>query len=197
MKGSRVETFYAKASPFRAGLARLRELALQTGLSETYKWSAPIYTLDNKNVFGITAFKSHFGIWFFNGCYLKDPKKVLENAQEGKTRAMRHWKFTAADEIDTELVLSYMKEAVENQKEGLVWTPEKKKRTRIPLELEEILKADEDLLDAFGKLPPYKQSEFCELIASAKRASTKRKRLEEIIPLIRQGIGINDKYRKT
>ncbi len=90
----KTEAYFAKERPFKSGLALLRELALKTELQETFKWSTPVYTIDGKNVLGITSFKDHFGVWFFNGVFLKDPKNVMVNAQEGKTKSMRHWKFT-------------------------------------------------------------------------------------------------------
>ncbi len=195
MKNTEVEAFYAKEGPFREGLSLLRQLALQTGLEEDYKWNSPVYTLEGKNVFGITAFSSHFGIWFFNGVYLKDPQKVLENAQEGKTKAMRHWKFTDMDEIGSESVLAYMREAVENQKKGKVWTPNKKKTVEVPELLKAKLEVDSALNRAFKELSPYKRREFCEYIASAKQEATKLRRLEKILPMIRDGISLNDQYR--
>jgi uncharacterized protein YdeI (YjbR/CyaY-like superfamily) len=193
----KIEAYYAREGSFKEGLNRLRALALQTELKEELKWGAPVYTLGGKNVFGITAFKSHFGIWFFNGCYLKDPGNVLENAQEGKTKAMRHWKFIAADEIKADKVLAYMTEAIENQKKGLSHKPRKKQKMQVPSELLQVLKKDIELQKAFNKFTPYKQGEFCEYIQTAKQMKTKQNRLEKIIPLIREGIGINDKYRKT
>ncbi len=197
MSQSKVDAYYERETPFKAGLSVLRNLALKTGLQESYKWNSPVYTLDGKNVFGINAFKSHFGIWFFNGCYLKDPKNVLENAQEGKTKAMRHWKFTSAKEIEAESVLFYMKEAVDNQRKGKVWTPEPKKNTVIPSLLKKALQTDPALEKAFANLSAYKQREFCEYIDTAKQEVTKLKRLEKIIPMIRAGVSINDQYRKS
>lgn len=126
----KLEAYYEKEQPFREGLLILRGLAHKTGFKETLKWGSPVYTIDGKNVLGIMGFKSHFGIWFFNGVFLTNPKKVLENAQEGKTKAMRHWKFTSAEAIDKSSVLSYMQEAIENQKKGLVLKPVKKKVSR-------------------------------------------------------------------
>ncbi|QBA65640.1 hypothetical protein EQY75_09100 [Muriicola soli] len=177
------------------GLNRLRRLALQTELQEDLKWGIPVYTLKGKNVFGISAFKTHFGIWFFNGCYLKDPEGVLENAQEGKTKAMRHYKFSSLDEIMPDIVLAYMTEAVENQKKGLIHKPDRKKKTEIPAELLQVLEKDPGLHKAFKQITPYKQREYCEYIASAKQLKTKHSRLAKILPMIREGLGINDMYR--
>jgi hypothetical protein len=45
--------------------------------------------------------------------------KILENAQEVKTKAMRHCKFKSLEEIDKTTVCEYITEAIENQKKGL------------------------------------------------------------------------------
>ena len=61
---------------------------METELLETIKWGVPVYTLNDKNVLGMGAFKSYVGIWFFQGAFLDDPQKKLINAQEGKTKAL-------------------------------------------------------------------------------------------------------------
>ncbi|NNK10070.1 MAG: hypothetical protein HKP08_01900 [Flavobacteriaceae bacterium] len=195
MSKAKIEAFYNREGTFKEGLDRLRGLALQTELQEDLKWGTPVYTLKGKNVFGITSFKSHFGIWFFNGCFLKDPQGVLENAQEGKTKAMRHYTFSSSDEIIPEIVLAYMTEAIENQKKGLIHKLDKKKKTEIPAELHQVLEKDSRLKEAFKQLTPYKQREYCEYIESAKQLKTKQSRLAKILPMIREGLGINDRYR--
>lgn len=192
-----LESYYQKARPFREGLQLLRSLALQTQLQETIKWNSPVYTIENKNVLGIMAFKSHFGIWFFHGVFLKDPDKVLENAQDGKTKAMRHWKFKSLEEIDAKRVMAYIKEAIENQKKGIQLVPGKSKRTVVPAILKDAFQESKDLETNFNGFTPYKQREFCEFIETAKQEKTKQSRLQKIIPLIEKGIGLNDKYRNS
>lgn len=194
-KSEKLEAYYEKEHPFMEGISRLREIALKTEAKEDFKWSIPVYTLNNKNVFGICKFKSHFGVWFFNGVFLKDPKKMLENAQEGKTKGMRHWKFQNLSEVDEKVVLAFMKEALENQKKGLEVKAEKTKKVTIPELLQSELKKDSQLKAAFEKFTPYKQKEFSEYIAEAKQDKTKLRRLEKILPMIKQGVGLNDAYR--
>lgn len=193
----KIEIYFSKKNPFQDGIAKLRELALKTELAEEYKWGAPVYTIDGKNVLGIMAFKNHFGLWFFNGVFLSDPKKVLENAQEGKTKAMRHWKFKS-NPFDKVTVLAYMNEAIENQKKGLRLMPEKSKtvKAEIPALLKKELEKNLKTKEAFNAFSPYKQRDFCEYIATAKQDKTKLARLTKIIPMINQGVGLNDKYRK-
>ena len=124
-KKEKLEAYYQQEHPFRDGINQLRTLALQTESLEEYKWSIPVYTVNGKNVFGICKFKGHFGVWFFHGSFLSDPQKVLRNAQEGKTKGMRHWYFTEQGEVDQNGVLAYMSEAIENEKKGLKITVEK------------------------------------------------------------------------
>ncbi|MCM4170617.1 hypothetical protein DHD32_03945 [Arenibacter sp. TNZ] len=191
----KIEAYYAKEQPFKRGIGLLRELALKTELDETYKWGIPIYTIDNKNVLGILAFKHHFGIWFYNGVFLKDPKEVLENAQEGKTKAMRHWKFQSTADIDKAAVLSYFQESIANQKKGLVLVPERNKPVSIPPLLKKALADNEAVKMNYGSLTAYKQREYCEYISEAKQEKTKQSRLDKSIALLLQGLGLHDKYR--
>lgn len=194
-KQLKVEQYYAKASPYQPAIAILRDIALQTGVSETYKWSLPVYTSEGKNVFGICRFKNHFGIWFFNGVFLKDPKNVLQNAQKEKTQAMRHWKFFTIEDIDKADVKKYMLEAIAIEKKGLRVTPKPKKQLRMPALLQEALSKQVDLKAKYNTLSASKQNEYKEYIHQAKQEKTKLKRLAKILPMIKEGVGLNDKYR--
>lgn len=194
-KTEKLHAYYDAEHPFRDGIAQLRELALQSGAQEDFKWSIPVYTHQGKNVFGISKFKHHFGVWFFNGVFLKDPKSVLENAQKGKTKGMRHWKFHSVDDIDEKGVLAYMLEALANQEKGLEVKAEKTKKVYIPALLQAELDKNSTLKNSFTSLTPYKQKEFCEYISEAKQEKTQLRRLEKILPMIEKGVGLNDGYR--
>ncbi len=196
-RSEKVAFYFNEEHHYKEAIGLLRELALNTGVEETYKWQFPTYTVAGKNVFAICKFNNHFGIWFFNGAFLKDPKAVLENAQEGKTMAMRHWKFHAKEDIDQKMVLGYLKEAIENQKQGKVLVSTKKtpRKVEIPTLLAEALESDKALKDAFKGMSTYKQNDYCEYIQTAKQEKTKMKRLEKSKLLIAQGKGLHDQYR--
>ena len=193
----KIALYFNEEHHYKKAIGVLRELALSTAVEETYKWQFPTYTVGGKNVFAICKFNNHFGIWFFNGAFLKDPKQVLQNAQEGKTIAMRQWKFQKEGEIDKKIVLGYYKEAIENQKQGktLVTTEKRRRAIVIPQLLSEALENNKALKTSFKNLTPYKQNEYCEYIQTAKQEKTKIKRLEKCIPLLIKGKGLNDKYR--
>ena len=195
-KTKSVDAYYDGEHHFKEGINQLRKIALQTEAVETLKWGIPVYTLNNKNVFGIARFKHHFGIWFYNGAYMNDPKNVLENAQEGKTKAMRGWKLYKIEEIHTGDVLAYLQEAIIKHKEGKVLKVEKsKKELTVPDLLQQELNNDDELKQAFTAFAFYKQKEFCEHINEAKQEKTKLRRLEKILPMIKKGVGLNDGYR--
>ena len=193
----KLEAYYGQEHSFKEGISILRDLAMKTKVVETLKWGSPVYTAEGKNVFWIARFKNHFGLGFFNGMFLKDPKKVLVNVQEGKTQAMRHWKFKSIGEIDAPTIVAYINEAIENQKNGMRLIPGKKKKSEliIPKLLKEALAENPKTEKAFIILSPYKQQDYIEYISSAKQEKTKLTRLKKIIPMINQGIGLYDKYR--
>lgn len=175
-------------------LKKIRSIIIKSELEETVKWGVPVYTIDDKNVVGIGAFKSYVGLWFFQGSFLKDKKKVLISAQE-RTKGLRQMRFNSIEEIDEKLILEYVKEAVKNQKAGKEIKPVRKPTLSIPNELNNELIKNVKLKECFKLLTPFKQREYCEYITEAKRDSTKKSRLEKIIPIILKGIGLNDKYR--
>lgn len=197
-KYTSVEEYIESGSKWIKELEELRRILLKTEFEETLKWSIPTYTINGKNVAGIAGFKDYFGIWFFNGVFLKDEEQVLMNAQEGKTKAMRQWRFGSMEDINEQLILKYAKEAIENQKAGKEIKPARakaKKNIKPPPELQKALQGHKELDTCFKTLSPYKQGEYCEYIDTAKREATKISRLNKIIPLILAGSGLNDKYK--
>ena len=190
-----VDQYLLKHKEWQLELAFLRDVLCSLDLREEVKWGAPIYTVNGKNVVGLGAFKSYVGLWFFQGALLEDNENVLVNAQEGKTRAMRQWRFTSVKELNKNLISKYVNEAIYNHRAGKVIKPAKSKAVIMPGELLAALDADNELHTAFEKLSPYKQNEYAEYISGAKRISTKETRLAKIIPMILGGVGLNDRYR--
>ena len=188
---------YIEINPhYSKELTLLRNVINSTELEETVKWSMPTYCLNGKNVLGIGAFKNHFCLWFHQGVFLNDKHNLLINAQENKTKALRQMRFETEKDINKAIVLSYVQEAIENQRLGREVKPQRKtKAIIIPEELESKLKANAVLNSSFKALTPGKQREYCEYISEAKREATKQKRLEKITPMIINGVGLHDKYK--
>lgn len=175
-------------------LILLKTIIDKTELTETTKWGGPVYVYNKKNVIGIGGFKDYFAIWFFNGVFLKDAKNKLVNAQEDKTKSLRQWRFTSKDEVNEAVILEYIVEAIENEKEGKIIKPSKKEAIVSEL-LDQEMAKNPALKEAFIKFSPYKQYEFLEYIETAKQEKTKLSRIEKVIPMILNNVGLNDKYR--
>jgi len=176
-------------------LLELRKLLNSTVLKETIKWGRPVYTLDGKNLVGIGAFKNHSALWFFQGALLQDNTNLLINAQEGKTKALRQIRFEAGSKLDKQELLKYIDETISLHKLGKRIKPDLKKEIFIPSELSDFFESNSELKKAFSSLTHGKQREYAEYITEAKRDETKQKRIEKIIPMIKIGIGLNDKYK--
>ncbi|WP_221406747.1 YdeI/OmpD-associated family protein [Ekhidna lutea] len=188
------DEYFSRNEEYRPLLEKLQSILQSTELEEKMKWGIPTYCWKNKNVAGIGAFKSYAGLWFFNGVFLKDSANVLINAQERKTKGMRQWHFESIDDIDEQLVSAYIKEAIQNQKDGKEIKPEKKPLI-IPDDLKEALASSSQLAEAFESLSLSCKREYAEHIAEAKRPETKQKRLEKIKPMILEKVGLYDKYK--
>lgn len=195
-----VDGYIAKHGDQREAISLLRELVKAIISEETVKWGFPVYMINNKNVVGLGAFKAYTGIWFFQGGLLNDVDQKLVNAQEGKTKAMRQWRFNSVDEItvNSELIQAYLQEALENEIAGKAIKPNrpKSKPLVIPPELQWALDASDSLKDSFNAHSLTNRRDFAEYIETAKREATKQSRLTKIIPMIQSGEGLNDKYKK-
>lgn len=191
-----VDDYMASLETFKHEAHALREIVLASGLDECVKWSFPCYTENGKNIVGLGVFKSYFGLWFFDGASIADKHNVLINAQEGKTRAMRQWRMTSADELKPQIIASYIKAARKVAAEGKSLKPQKAKPIVIPTQLQGALDSSPQLAKKFAELRPARRREYATYIAEAKRTETKLRRIEKIIPMILENIGLHDKYRQ-
>jgi uncharacterized protein YdeI (YjbR/CyaY-like superfamily) len=167
-------------------LIKLRKILLSLPFQECIKWGMPTYTVGGKNVVGIGSFKEWSCLWFHQGAFLKDKSQVLENAQEGKTKGMRQWRFSSVEDIDADLVRLYLEESIENQLAGKEIKPAKKANKRIqpPELLADYLSKNLDHLKTFQSYTTSQKNEFSNYIIDAKRQKTKLDRLEKIKDLL-------------
>ncbi|MDH3587855.1 MAG: DUF1801 domain-containing protein [Gammaproteobacteria bacterium] len=190
-----VDGYIESSVQWQDELANLRKILNACRLDETVKWGAPCYTWEGKNIVGIGAFKSYFGLWFFQGALLRDPDGVLVNAQAEKTKAMRQWRFQSINDIKVASINAYIKEAIELARSGKQIKPDRNKPILVPPELKSRLAQNKKTEAAFKALSKGRQREYADYIAEARRPDTKTKRLTKILPMIATGKGLHDKYR--
>ena len=190
-----VDEFVAGVENWHDEIVKLRHILNSTELEETVKWGAPCYTYQGKNVVGVGAFKSYVGLWFHQGALLADKSGVLINAQEGKTKALRQWRFSSAKEIKPRLIKQYVREAITLAAQGKEIKPSRKRAVAVPPELKQALAKNKKAKACFAGLTPGCQREYAEYISAAKREETKLRRIDKIMPMVLASKGLNDKYR--
>lgn len=173
----------------------MQQLIVKTNLTKTIKWGTEVYTYNGKNIVAWGGFKDFFSIWFYNGVFLKDTEKVLINASDGKTKALRQWRFTSVNQMNEEKITAYINEAINNCINGMELKPEPFKAIEPEEILKDFLANDFALNTAFNQLTKGKQKEYIIYISEAKQEKTKINRLEKIKPLILEGKGLHDKYK--
>lgn len=194
-KSKSVDDYLRDTDYWRSEVATLRRILQSTPLTEDIKWGGPCYTWKGKNIVGLGSFKTYFGLWFHQGALLQDSQKVLINAQQGKTKALRQWRMHSASEIKPAIIKRYIKEAIALVDAGTEIKADRSKPLNVPDALVSAMRKHKGASAAFNALSIGRQREYAEYIADAKRDDTRTKRLAKVLPMISAGKGLNDKYR--
>ncbi len=188
-----VDQYISKAKSWKDEMTLLRTILLSCKIDESIKWGQPCYAINNKNIVMIAPFKAHCDIAFFNGAALKDEKGLLVKAGVN-TQSARQMRFTNADEIVKlkSVIKSYLKEAIENEKQGLKPIATEKAEPILVEELDAIFKKNGAFKKAFAALTPGRQRAYLIHFSGAKQAATRVARIEKYVDAILAGRGIND-----
>ncbi len=182
-----------KVHQWAAELQLLRHIIVSCGLAEECKWGVPVYTLNQKNVIMIGAFKTNCTISFIKGSLLADEHKILEKAGENSQEG-RVLRFTNTKQITSiECILrAYIFEAIEVEKAGLKTESKKITTDDFPEELTNKLNENKAFNNAFLALTPGKQRGYLIHFNQAKQSKTREQRIEKYIPHILKGKGFHD-----
>lgn len=110
---SDVDGYIAKLESKQAKIVEALRLLIASNfpqLSEEFKWSQPVYTLNGKDVAYIRATQRGANFGLTKGALLSDPK----NALEGTGKEMRHVKVSNLEELDTEYLTQLLNQATGN-----------------------------------------------------------------------------------
>jgi len=189
----KVDWFFEKDGQWKSSFAKLRELALDSGLTEELKWGHPCYTLKGKNVFLMHGFKDYCALLFLKGALLKDDHKILIQQTES-VQSARQIRFTSLKEVVklAPLVQSYMQQAIIVEQSGKKVPLKKTVEFEMPEEFKRALKEMPDLKKAFHALTPGRQRGYLLHFASAKQSKTREARIEKNVERILAGKGLDD-----
>lgn len=187
------DQYFAGLTDWREQLLALRAVLLQSDLTEDFKWSSPVYTLNNANVAILWGFKDRATIGFFKGVLLTDPDGLLTAPGEN-SRSSRIANFTDSAAISRAepALRTLIAEAVQLEREGRKVDLPKDDLT-YPDELTDRLDADPDFRAAFETLTPGRRRGWVLHFGSAKQSATRTGRIDKAAPRILAGKGMQDR----
>jgi len=189
-----VDPWFAKAGPWQAETAKLRAILLDCDLAEELKWGKPTYTLDGANIVLIMPLKETCTLLFIKGALLEDPKGILVQPTL-ESQAQRQMRFTSAAQIAKlrTTIRSYVRQAIEVERSGLKVEFRKSSELVYPKEFQDRLDRNTALREAFHALTPGRQRQYHLYFTGAKLPATRESRVEKAIPLILDGLGLDDR----
>ncbi len=189
----RLDAFFADQTAWRAELLALRAILTECGLTETFKWSSPVYTAHGGNVAIIWGFRDRAAIGFFKGVLMADPERLLQPPGDN-SRSSRIINFTDLAQIRAAapILRAYIAEAARIEEQGQkVDLP--KDDLDYPEELIRRLDGDADFRAAFESLTPGRRRSWVLHFGTAKQAATRLARIDRAAPKILAGKGFNDR----
>ena len=186
-----IDTYISKSINWKEEIKTIRPILLEAGLTECFKWGAPCYTYNDKNILIIAPFKEYFAIGFFYGADLTDPKGLLVKPGE-HTRYGRQLRLENTQDIvkKTSIIKKFIKEAI--RKEALTPIKSEAAPAIVVEELNTVFKKDPALKKAFESLTPGRQRGYLIFFSAAKQPETRFARIEKYRDRILAGIGITD-----
>jgi uncharacterized protein YdeI (YjbR/CyaY-like superfamily) len=189
----KVEKYIEKIKSWKEETKLLREICLDCGLTEDFKWMHPCYTFQGNNIVLIHGFKEYCALLFHKGVLLKDTNGILIQQTEN-VQSARQIRFTNSKEIIDlkSTIKAYIFEAIEVEKAGLEVKMKKTSEFKMPNELKQAFEQNSDLETAFYDLTPGRQRGYLLYFSQAKQSKTRESRIEKSMPKIFDGKGIND-----
>ena len=190
----RVRVFLKRAKQWKEEMELLREIVMECDLEEAFKWMHPCYTNNGNNIVLIHGFKDYCALLFHKGALLKDKNGILVQ-QTKNTQIARQIRFTGVHEIQKlkNTIKAYIKEAIQNEKDGKEVELKKTSEYETPKELLAAFDEDAAFKKAFHNLTPGRQRGYLLHFSGAKQSSTRASRIEKAKSRIYEGKGFGER----
>lgn len=106
-----ISNYIAKLGPIQTIIVKELRALIKSDFpqfKEEYKWSRPVYTLNDKDIAYILATQQGANFGLVTGAQLDDPKGLLE----GTGKDMRHIKIHDLESLDREYIKQLVTQAV-------------------------------------------------------------------------------------
>ncbi|GAB2548833.1 DUF1801 domain-containing protein [Gracilibacillus alcaliphilus] len=189
----KVDEFLSQTKNWKEAFEQFREILLQCGLTEDFKWKHPCYTFEGKNIVLMHGFKDYCALLFHKGALLKDPQGILVQQTEN-VQSARQIRFTHVDQImeQNATIKEYVQEAINIEKAGLKVEVKQHQEYSVPEELDQAFAESPDLKEAFETLTPGRQRAYLLHFSQPKQSKTRTARIEKNRPRILMGKGLTD-----
>lgn len=190
----KVDRYIEKSKKWKDETILLREICLECGLDEDFKWMHPCYTFQGKNIVLIHGFKEYCALLFHKGTLLKDTESILVQQTEN-VQSARQIRFADKEQINNSkaVIKAYIFEAIEVEKAGLEVKMKKTSEYEMPEELEEEFGNHSEFKTAFYNLTPGRQRGYLLYFSQAKQSKTRTSRIEKAKLKIFDGKGHNER----
>ncbi|MCI5058578.1 MAG: YdeI/OmpD-associated family protein [Flavobacteriales bacterium] len=192
----KVDYYIQNQNPnFQEILRPLRKVILDTDkrILEDWKWNAPNYNLEGLLTW-MVAFKDHVGLNFYKGAGIEDKYDLFEQkGTEGKNN--RIIRLSNIDDLNKEAIEYYVSEAIKINESGIK-LDSKRKEISVPVELIQLFNKYPKAKLFYETLAPSKRRDYNEWISTAKRETTKQKRLEQTIEKLLAKESLHQKYER-
>ncbi|UTM58599.1 YdeI/OmpD-associated family protein [Photobacterium sp. CCB-ST2H9] len=190
----KVDGYIQNTSQWQDEILLVRKIALDCELTETLKWGKPCYTCQGNNIVILQGFKASFCVLFLKGALLDDSAEILEAPGEN-TQLARRARFTGLDEVKrhTDTLSRYISQAIAIEKSGVQFDFKTTEAFEVPEEFQTKLEEMPELKQAFEALTPGRQRAYLLHFSGAKQSRTRSSRVEQCIPQILDGKGLNDR----
>lgn len=197
-RNRKVDAYIAKSADWsRPILSTLRDRMHETcpDVEEDIKWGRPSFMYHGKILAGMSAFKEHCALYYWNGGQI-----VTERAGETTGPTSQFGRLKTVKDIPAKKVIAgYTKKAMELIDAGVTpaRAPAKKKPPVVPPDyFIAALKKNKKAHATFEAFPPSHRREYVDWITDAKGEDTRARRIAQAIEWLAEGKPRNWKYMR-
>ncbi|WP_443939769.1 YdeI/OmpD-associated family protein [Pedobacter sp. MW01-1-1] len=165
-------------------------------IQETKKWGMPFFEYKG-TICHMAAFKNHCAMGFWKASLMSDDYNIFKEKSEamgglGKITSL-------ADLPSDEILIAYIREAIELNEKGVKLPPKPKVETKellVPQYFLDALQEDPHAMGVFQNFSPSNKKDYVLWLEEAKTEATRLKRLETAVEWIGEGKPRMWKYMK-
>ena len=202
-KAATIDEYINQAASFAVPvMVHLRELVHKAcpEVTETIKWSFPVFEYNGSILCTMGAFKAHCSFGFWKDRKMPDPEGILQTQTDSGAGSIG--KIVSLEDLPKDKILiAYIKTVMAMSRDRIKTLPAKPAKKKLAKEMKcpEILttalKKNRRAAAGFQSFSTSKKNEYIEWITGAKSEATRNKRLASALEWMAEGKSRNWKYQ--